>query len=302
MKNYINQYLNYCIHQRKLDKKTLKAYSIDLYQFLNSIEARHIEITKLESINKDVVSIYIEALGKYSNSTMRRKIASLKAFFKYLEYEDYIKINPFKKIRLRIPIPKNLPKTIDINQLQKILIVAYNDKEEAKTTLQKLLAIRNIAIVELLLNSGIRVSELCNINYSDLSSDFKRIRICGKGKRERFIPITNIFLLKALKEYSLKCKSKEHFFSNRMNKRISPQSVRAIVKNFADEFEIITPHMFRHSFATILLEQGTDIRYIQQLLGHSSILTTEIYTKVSEAKKRKILEKCSPRNLISLPH
>ena len=164
---------------------------------------------------------------------------------------------------------------------------------------------RDIAVLELLFATGVRVSELCTLGYDDVRLEEGEIKIYGKGAKERFVQIANPNVLGALHCYQEAYKDaitqSGAFFVNRLHKPLSDQSVRSIVNKYcrlAGVESHITPHMFRHSFATLLLEEGVDIRYIQRLLGHSSILTTQIYTHVAGKKQRDILLEKHPRNKI----
>lgn len=302
MEKDIQNFLKYCELERKLSQKTLKAYTIDLKQlrmFLNAYKT----IVK-SSITKEDLLEYFKHISRFAPRTIRRKTATIKAFFKYLEFEESIEINPLNKIRLRTPVPKDLPKTISIEELRSIVKSIYTCKRNSNTATQKRVIVRDIAIIELLVNTGIRVGELCGINVNDLQFNYSSLTVSGKGNKERIIPITNEYTIQSLKDYSVYRNSHNFFFfQNRSGNRLSTQSVRNIVKKHGHSAGIInkiTPHLFRHSFATILLEQDIDIRYIQQLLGHSSITTTQIYTRVSEHKKRAILESSSPRTMIQL--
>lgn len=296
----ISSYLRYCQYQKGLDFKTLKAYRIDLTQFNTFTLKNHFDLSR------DCIAAYVTDLHRsYKPRTIKRKIASVKAFCNYLEYEEIITENPFARLRLKLNPPKILPRTIPLSSIDDILSAAYQGESQAKTSKQHAAALRDIAVLELLFATGIRVSELCSLQYHDVQLDLGEIRIFGKGSKERFVQIANADVLKALHSY---CKNYESiieetgmFFVNRLHKPISDQSVRNIVSKYSMLAGIknhITPHMFRHSFATLLLEEEVDIRYIQQLLGHSSIVTTQIYTHVAGKKQRDILSEKHPRNKI----
>ena len=247
-------------------------------------------------------------LSKFASRTMKRKVATLKTFFSFLEFEESIETNPFHKVRIKIKLDKLLPKILSIAELNAILANAYLEKEsiQGKKTYQYKEVVRDIAVLELLLATGIRVSELCNLQKENVGANFETIRILGKGNKERNIPITNAATKLALKEnYTLFKKSIDttsSFFINRFGNTLSTQSVRKLVKKYALKAQIhrnITPHVFRHSFATLLLEEDVDIRYIQHFLGHSSINVTQMYAHVNEKKKTALLAIKNPRNLVS---
>lgn len=295
-------YLTSCQYQKELNPKTLKAYRIDLTQF--------IELTKQNElpISKEALLEYITQLHKlYQPATTKRKIASVKAFFRYLECEDIIEINPFSKINIRFRQPKKLPKIIPYNTIQEFLSSLYQQKEVTTSNYKYNTLIRDIAVIELLFATGMRISELCNLKQINLDLFNKSILIYGKGSKERVLQIGNNDVLQSLTTYietfQLKLEETEYLFVNRLNKRLSEQSVRNMINKYAEIAGIqmhITPHMFRHSFATLLLEADVDIRYIQKMLGHSSINTTQIYTNVSTHKQKEILESKHPRNRMNI--
>lgn len=298
----IQGYLNHCRYEKCLDSKTLKAYKTDLIQFDTYIKYNDGNYSK-ESIQSYIASLY----GSYSVKSVKRKIASLKAFFNYLEFEEIIGLNPFCKIRLKIHEPFLLPRTIPLTTINKLLQCAYQQLPTHNlSTYQYRANIRDIAVLELLFATGMRISELCSLHAVDVNLVEGIIKIYGKGSKERLIQISNHDVLTALENYyrafSSEIESTGWFFINRLNHQISAQSVRLMINNYCNIAGItqhITPHMFRHSFATLLLEEDVDIRYIQQLLGHSSIVTTQIYTHVTSKKQRDILAAKHPRNKIS---
>ena len=297
LENQIQNYLSYSQINKKLDPKTLKAYRIDLNQFISIIPSTELPITK------DTIMVYLTKIHKlYQPRTIKRKIASIKAFFHYLEYEDLIETNPFNKIDLSFRQPKYLPKTIPSSTIQQFLSTLYKEKTFAKTATQQKTILRDIAVIELLFATGMRISELCSLKQTDIDLQNKHVLIFGKGAKERMLQISNPDVLKALINYqnafSNELSQVPWFFVNRLNNRLSEQSVRLMIKHYCELAGIpmhITPHMFRHSFATLLLEADVDIRYIQKMLGHSSITVTEIYTHVALSKQKAILTTKHPR-------
>jgi len=300
LQHWISQYLLDCQYQKGLDSKTIKAYRIDLSQFSIFINQRGLELTR-EGIMEYISDLH----QQYKPKTIRRKVASVKAFCGYLEYEELVKENPFSRLRLKLSAPLILPRTIPLSAIEAILTTAYHVKENTKTPGQRNVALRDIAVLELLFATGIRVSELCTLKYGDVRLDEGEIKIYGKGAKERFVQIANPDVLEALNCYQEVYKDiiaqVGTFFVNRLRRPLSDQSARSIVDKYSKLAGVeahITPHMFRHSFATLLLEEGVDIRYIQRLLGHSSIVTTQIYTHVEGKKQRDILSEKHPRNKI----
>ncbi len=294
----IQRYLFHCKEQRRLDDKTLKAYRIDLTQFSQLVKAEHIA-----ELNVDVLEKYIATLHQsYKPKTVKRKIASAKAFFHFLEYKDIIQLNPFHKLQLRFREPVILPKTIPLHTIEQLLITMYDALYNAATIYQKRKALLDIAIVELLFSTGIRISELCKLNLDDIDLTNNTILIYGKGSKERKLQIANESVCSILTRY-YRCYEKQitstgYFFPSKTGQALSDQYVRKMLNKYSSLAGIsmhITPHMFRHTFATSLLESDVDIRYIQEMLGHSSINITQIYTHVTTAKQNDILKNKHPR-------
>lgn len=298
----VNQYLNFCFHRKNLDKKTIKSYSIDLKQFENFNNQNN-----LDWRSKSAIESYIESLHtQFKPKSVKRKIASIKAFFHYLELEEILEINPFHKIQIKYKEPFILPKTIPLKNIETIISFAYLNYKKANTNYAKKTRLRNALILELLFATGMRISELCSLKIEQIDLTEYIIKIYGKGSKERLIQICNHNVQKLLHNY-IKERGKErnndYLFINRLNHRLSEQSVRNMINNYATQAGIslhITPHMFRHSFATLLLEEDVDIRYIQQMLGHSSITTTQIYTHTSINKQKSILTIKHPRNNLNI--
>lgn len=302
LSNYITEYIEYCEYRKRLDSKTLKAYRIDLKQYEDFC-------TELSDFfDKRVIDHFITSLHqKYKPKTIRRKIASLKAFFHHMEYREILTENPFDKLDIRFREARLLPKTIPFHSIQTFLSTIYAQKEQAESEYQLHCCIRDIAVIELLFATGMRISELCSLKLSDIDLESNNILIYGKGAKERMIQIGNQEVIDALilyqKTFQTNIEACGYFFVNRLQHRLSDQSVRFMINRYtklAGISQHITPHMFRHSFATLLLEQNVDIRYIQRMLGHSSISTTEIYTHVSNTKQKDILVHKHPRNLMDV--
>ncbi|MCM1467166.1 MAG: tyrosine-type recombinase/integrase [Alistipes sp.] len=294
----IKNYLEYCRSQKRLDAKTLKAYRIDLTQFEQQFPS-----AEINTFNPAMLEAYIAGLHQnYKPKTVKRKIASLKALFHYFEYRDLIDRNPFNKIHVKFREPVILPKTIPLHTLEHFLATIYHEHAAAKTTYQKRSTLRDIAVAELLFATGMRISELCSLQASDVNLYDRTILIYGKGSKERRIQIGNDDVANVLIEYKdafqSEIQANGHFFVNLSGRALSDQSVRHMINKYASLAAIdlhITPHMFRHTFATSLLEADVDIRYIQEMLGHSSINITEIYTHVAMAKQGDILRTKHPR-------
>ena len=296
---YVKDFISYCQFRKALNSKTIKAYSIDLKQLFEHISG---------DLDKTSICEYISYLHKqYKPKTCRRKIATLKAFVHYLLIEDIIEINPFDKIETSFREPTLLPKMIPLNVINNMLQIAYSQWKSAVTDYAKKSCLRDIAVMEMLFATGARVSEICSLTPNTVDLSNHTIKIFGKGSKERIIQIENSDVLKVLSDYYIAFKndidSSGYYFVNKQHKRLTEQSVREIIDKYAklsNSNMHITPHMFRHSFATLLLEEDVDIRYIQRILGHSSITTTQIYTHVAMTKQKEILSVKHPRNKISI--
>ncbi|MCM1253512.1 MAG: tyrosine-type recombinase/integrase [Clostridium sp.] len=298
LETIINHYLDFCQYQKRLDAKTMKAYRIDLKQFLTQIS-----IENVVDITSDVLEKYIMSLHQtYKPKTVKRKIASVKALFHYMEYKSYIEINPFNKIQIKFREPVILPKTIPLRTIELFLSTIYGQRTHGKTVCQRKNALRDAAVIELLFATGMRISELCSLKTENVNLNDGVILIYGKGAKERRIQIGNPDVRHILEEYCLEYHAEieccGYFFANLSGRPLSDQAVRRMIRKYSSMASIdlhITPHMFRHTFATCLLEEDVDIRYIQEMLGHSSINITEIYTHVAMAKQRDILSTKHPR-------
>ena len=316
IQKHIKVYLDYCRYQKRLDEKTLKAYRIDLEQFavqiapiiqrhsnLNTDHSPITEKTEITEISSAILEDYIADLHQiYKPKTVKRKIASLKALFHFLEYKEIIERNPFSKLQIKFREPLILPKTIPLHTVEQFLSAIYSQYRNAKTDYQKKTALRDAAVIELLFSTGMRISELCALKSGDVNLYDRTILIYGKGAKERRIQIGNDDVISILEtyrdEFSPEIQGCGRFFTNLAGRPLTDQSVRRMIQKYCALASIelhITPHMFRHTFATSLLEADVDIRYIQEMLGHSSINITEIYTHVAMAKQRDILTTKHPR-------
>lgn len=298
----IQEYLYYGRKQRKLDEKTICAYRIDLKQFSDFNGQEEVVMSR------DVIRQYILHLHElYRPKTVKRKIASLKAFYSYLEEEEIIEDSPMRKIRTEFREEKVLPRTIPYSTLETLLSYMYSLKLQENTERRIKLLNRDIAVVETLFATGIRISELCNLSQKNIDLDQGIFCIKGKGNKERYLQIGTAQVLEQLQEYKrqweIELAETDFFFLNRFGERYSEQSARRMVKRYTELAMIdlhVTPHMFRHAFATLLLEEEVDIRFIQKMLGHASITTTQIYAEVASKKQMEILRTKHPRNYMKI--
>jgi integrase/recombinase XerD len=293
----------HCQYEKSLSEKTLKAYNTDISQFVNFLDKYNYS-KMLISVDKSILKEFIKSISNKRPKTIKRKLATLKALFNYLEFEDHIITNPFRKMRIKIKEQKVLPIVLSYSEVLKIFKHIYKIKNSLKDKgkYSYTAILRDIAVMELLFSTGIRVNELCQLKLSSVGKGYEYILVNGKGSKERIIQIGNKGTKIALREYNSLVsnirKGTSFFFINRLNNPLSSQSIRLMIRNHVSQTAIqkkVTPHTFRHTFATLLLEEGVDIKYIQHLLGHSSIMTTQIYTHVNTNKQKRILQTKHPR-------
>jgi integrase/recombinase XerD len=300
----VSQFLFHCRYEKNLSPKTLKAYSIDLRQ-LTEFLAANLEISTLAAVDKVALRAYIKSLfGPLKEKSIKRKVATLKALFHFLEREDVIAVNPFRKMDVRIKETRRLPRTISLADLKRLFKHLYrlkHDHPDPDSYAYKAV-VRDIAVLETLFATGARVAEVCNLADGDVDLRRGRVKILGKGGRERMLQLCDEEALTAMRDYRglwrEEVEKNGFFFHNRLGGRLSEQSVRVGLRRYSAGAGVegkVTPHMLRHSVATMLLEEGVDIRYIQSLLGHSSITTTQIYTEVGEGQYRRVLTARHPR-------
>lgn len=292
----IAAYLEAGKYERKLSPDTLKAYRIDLRQFSEFVNGTWPD--------RGLLSNYIKHLNQnFAPRSVKRKLASVRAFYHELELNDALEENPFDKLYIRIQSPKQLPRIIPNQIVHDLLQSAY-----AAYTPNRRDVLRDIVVLELLFSTGLRVSELCALSKETflLKNDELRLLVNGKGNKERILQIATPELLRLVQtyysEFHTEIQAQGAILFNRRGKPLAPQSVRRIIQKYLNKVGIefhITPHMFRHTFATSLLEAGMDIRYIQSLLGHSSISTTQIYTHVTASQQTVLLAKMHPRGKMS---
>lgn len=292
LSDLIAEYLERCKYERKLSPDTIKAYQIDLRQFS--------EFAGEGWPKRDVLEQYVKHLNQnFAPRSVKRKLASVRAFYHELEFNEAMAENPFHKLHIRIQAPRQLPRTIPTQAVHDLLQSAYDAYSPGRREI-----LRDIVVLELLFSTGLRVSELCSLSTETffLGKNELRLLINGKGKKERVLRITTPELIQLLNtyfyEFALEMQNHGAILFNRRGRPLSPQSVRRIINKYQKRIGAVTnvtPHMFRHTFATSLLEAGMDIRYIQSLLGHSSISTTQIYTHVAIQQQTLLLAEKHPR-------
>ncbi len=298
---YTEEFLRYCTTLRKLSPLSVKHYGFDMRIFMRFLTEYDPSVTLCSQVTKEILNAYLDYLsGKYKVKTIRRKIACLRSFYNFLEYEEIIENNPFQKFHMNMKEGFRLPKTMALAEINLILDAAYSQNTRGPG--EEFTRIRDAVILELLFAGGLRVSELCGLTYSDLDISTGSLCIHGKGNKERIVYLENDEIIRVIKEY-LNIRNALNInlpflFVTKFKGQMSTQGVRNLVTKYAKLAGItknITPHVFRHSFASLLLEEGVDIKFIQDFLGHSSISTTQIYLHTTGDKKREIMSKMHPR-------
>ena len=293
-KKYLQEFKLYIEVEKNFSKHTVVAYSSDILSFLVWLNNRNIEDVSYNLIKEYL--LYIQQFN-YSKTTTARKIASLRTFYRYLYRERIIETNP--AIGVHSPKKgKNLPEFLTEIEMEQIL---NNIKIDTPA------GYRNRTILELLYATGMRVSELSNLNFENLNLEENEIKVFGKGSKERIVLVssrakkfleTYINTVRYLIFKSENQKQSDPVFINKTGYRLQTQSIRLAIKGVMEKIELpkhVTPHVFRHSFATKLLENGADLRVVQELLGHSSISNTQIYTHISTERLRHSYDIAHPR-------
>ena len=294
----ISRFLNIAQSTKNLSQKTLTAYESDLKDFCNYLGETTIE--------EDTIPRYIHTLSnerKLKDNTINRKIIVLKMFFQFLYSNHYIDTNPFAIYIYKFKRERNLPKTITIKETEKLLLCSTNLKLSAKSDFEKWKTTRNLALVDILISTGIRIGEAANISIDDIITSEHTILIHGKGRKQRLIyiscPETWHNLVDWIQIRTSHPTKTNKLFVNRYGEQISVHGIEYIFKRIKNHSNInahSTPHYLRHTFATNLLANGADIRSVQEILGHSSVVTTQIYTEVTTKRKKQVLNKYNYRN------
>lgn len=295
MTSALDDFLRHCRFERKLDEKTISAYRCDIIQFAGTL-ANGSE-TLVVNIKRDDIQCWLETISAFKFRTMKRKIASVNAFMRYMEwlFEDFN--NPLRQVRIKLKEPQRLPVVMTKAETGRILARLDENVRSGKGFSQShKLAVRNKAVIELLFGTGMRIGELCGLRNCDVDLERGLVRIIGKGNKERVVDVCMPVTLAALREWvqvrETPTDTNAFFFTNRLGHGLAPQIVRLLVHQIAKECNIdknVTPHTFRHTFATLLLEENVDVFTIQHILGHSSISTTQIYLHVNPVRQRDIL-------------
>lgn len=291
--NYLTNFINYLQATKNLSSKTLAAYAGDLKQFFSF---------EIDLLHPDICA-YISHLStdlKLKDTSIRRKIITLKNFYDYLLNCEIISVSPFLRLKFRFKQERKLPKTLSITEVSKMLNCFNIDSTKLSPFAQKIYQ-RDAALIDLLISTGIRIGEAAAITLDDIIFSEHTILIHGKGRKQRLIYISSTVTWDRLKTL-IKARKKSncnYLFVNRYGQPITIHGIEDIYKKYVKMAQVnakSTPHYLRHTFATNLLANGADLRSVQEILGHASVATTQIYTEVTTARKKQVLKKFNYRN------
>ena len=291
----LKDYQLYLKIERGLSKNSINSYTLDVEKLINYLEENDINESPI-SITTETIQQFIYTTAKNINArSQSRLISGLRSFFNYLVFEDYVKSNPLELIESP-KIGRKLPDTLSEQEIDTLINAIDLSKPEGE---------RNRAILETLYGCGLRVSELINLKISDLFFDEGFVKVTGKGDKQRFVPIVsitqkyiNIYKDQVRNHIKIQAGHEDTLFLNRRGKQLTRAMIFTIIKQLAEKIGLkknISPHTFRHSFATHLLQNDADLRSIQLMLGHESITTTEIYVHMDKSHLTKVVEKYHPR-------
>ncbi|OWR30588.1 recombinase XerC [Saccharibacillus sp. O23] len=301
----MGSYLESLIVGRNLSQPTVRAYRYDLNLIIEWCVRN-----SQSHINQAVLQMYFMELiaqGHAKDTTVKRKYISVKNFYKFLIEKQLIDDRSGFTLGAKFKKAKRIPKTLPIDEVQKLLASIEHDLEHLKSDYRRLIAARNLAIIELLFSTGIRIGELVRIDLQDLNIGERTLLIFGKGRKERILYLSSKEVVASLKNW-IKLRERlapqdQALFINKYGHRLTIYSIEDIFYKYRDAARITpgaTPHALRHTFATNLLDNGADLRSVQEILGHSSVSTTEIYTEVSIQRKKNVLSKFNPRNKLKM--
>ncbi len=296
-KDLLEQFRAYILVEKNFSQYTAKAYASDVMSFLIWLEE-----TNVSSVDYNKIREYLRFIHKYNykKTTIARKISALRTFYKYLYRERVVEANPVSSITAP-KREKKLPKFLDKDEIEQIL---------NNVNIENPAGFRNRAILELLWATGMRISELSGLNFGDLNLEHNEIKVFGKGSKERIVLISERAksYLQRYIEHARRLVAKDFppppqdedspVFINNTGYRLNPKTIRNVINSIVDKISLpkkVTPHMFRHSFATYLIENGADLRVVQELLGHASISNTQIYTHISTKHLTDTYNKAHPR-------
>lgn len=296
MESYINQFIKYLEIERNYSKNTVVSYQTDILDFKKFLLGMNDSLPAIQEIDHLTIRSYLASLQerKLARSTILRRLSSLRSFFKYLCRREYLDVDP--TAALSTPkVRRKLPEFLELSEVE--LLLSAPDKKT-------IIGLRDQAILELLYSTGMRVSELLALNLYDLDRQNAVVKVLGKGKKERILPVGRV-AMSALENYLARWhelgreKSSQAIFLSKLGNRIpDTKSVRRRIEKYASAVGLkkkVTPHTLRHTFATHMLNAGADLRSVQELLGHASLSTTQIYTHVTVDRLKLVYKKAHPR-------
>ncbi|MGL4662528.1 MAG: site-specific tyrosine recombinase XerD [Culicoidibacterales bacterium] len=294
-KDYLAEYLLYLSVERNYSEHTITSYERQLHKFLEFLKVNQID--DIKRVTKSMVQVFLNEKEQQavSTRTVAQLITSLRSFFKYLAQENYIEDNPLAQLKLP-KMPKQLPKYLTLDEVDHLLLLDVEQPEHYR--------LRTRVLLELLYSCGMRISELISLKIEHIHAHMGLLQVIGKGDKERMIPINTYALelidlyVKTARPKILKHRQCDFLLLNHHGKQLTRQGAWKLIQQAAKQTGIekpVSPHMLRHSFATHLIENGADLRIVQELLGHSDISTTQIYTHVSKKHIQKSYKKYHPR-------
>ncbi|MBI3928254.1 MAG: tyrosine recombinase XerC [Armatimonadetes bacterium] len=296
---YVQDFLVYLAVERTLSRRTIKEYESDLEIFFQYLEPYLLEDLTLDGMDARTIReflAYLRTERGYTANALNRKIACLKSFFRFLEGEGYVSGNPMQRIT-SAKDGRLLPRVLSENEVSQLLQIASERIEDSSS---REFALRDRAILEIFYATGVRLAELAKMNLADLDLEKLSVRVTGKGNKQRFV-FLNRTAAQALRDYlAARPKGKcDAVFLNRFRNRLSRRAVELMFNRVLQEAGIeksASPHTLRHSFATHMLEGGSDLVTIKELLGHSNLSTTQVYTNISRQRMRDVYDSSHPRD------
>ena len=301
LEKHLDSFIIEMRNTKNLSNKSIKAYYSDILNFIKFINEQNDKLINSENLIKYIDSL--RTIKKLKDSSIKRKIISLKIFTQYLYDYSIIDTYPFHRLKFKYKREHTLPKTLTIEEVKKLLCCITSSFSITSSNFKIFEGTRDLAIIDLLISTGIRIGEVCSIKLDDINILDKTLLIHGKGRKERLLYLSSAETINNIKKW-LDIRSNHltnYLFLNRYGNPLTIHSIEDIFYKYRDLSKInpnSTPHYLRHTFATNLLSNGADIRSVQEILGHSSISTTEIYTEISINRKQEVLTKFNYRNNI----
>lgn len=301
LEKHLNSFIMEMKNTKNLSGKSIKAYYSDILNFIKFISEQNNKIVNSENIIKYIDSL--RTIKKLKDSSIKRKIISLKIFTQYLYDFSFINNYPFQRLKFKYKAEHTLPKTLTVEEVKKLLNCIASSFSLTSSSFKIFEGTRDLAIIDLLISTGIRIGEICSIKLDDINITEKTLLIHGKGRKERLLFLSSADTIKNIKKW-LDIRSNHlsnYLFINRYGNQLTIHSIEDIFYKYRNLSKInpnSTPHYLRHTFATNLLTNGADIRSVQEILGHSNISTTEIYTEISLNRKQEVLTKFNYRNTL----